>query len=189
VALLFGLALEAACGPDSRTDIPRSLSPVEVPGEGEGPLPEWDNPLVNGVDVATRDEAAAELAFDPVVPKSLPPSDRMLMTDPEAGGVSKEHLAFALIYNHPEYGRFQVIERVSQTSQEELESLATTCDPAKGCEGEWTLVDLRDGLRALSIRGPVATAIIWLESGIRFDVAGPSETFTKEASIAVANSL
>jgi hypothetical protein len=113
----------------------------------------------------------------------------MILSDPNAGGVSKEDLAFALIYDHPQYGRFHVIERASQTTQQELESLATTCDPAKGCEGEWTVVDLGDGVGALSIRGPVATSLTWLKGGVRFDVAGPSETFTQNAVVAVARSF
>ena len=155
------------------------------PPSAEGPPFSVDDPLVNGIPT-TEGEAASHLAFDPVVPEALGEPLRLVMTTPDVAGTRKEDLAFAVVYDHPDYGRFYIVQAVPQTTQAELESLAG-CDPSQGCEGEWSLVTIRSGVTALLIEGPVANSVIWLEDGVRFDVVGPAETFSAEEVLEVAN--
>lgn len=81
-----------------------------------------------------------------------------------------------------------VCSRCVWATQAELESLAG-CDPLAGCEGEWSLVRIRNDITALLIEGDIANSIVWLEDDIRFDVVGPAETFSADEAIEVANQV
>jgi hypothetical protein len=150
-----------------------------------GPVPDWDNLIGNGV-TSTEARAEHEMGFDLLVPSLLGDPARIVITAPESA--SPEFRQAGFVYDSPSHGRFWVIEAVSQTSQEELESL-TSCDPAAGCEGSWTIVGLPRGIRGLLIEGPVATSVVWLERDRRFDVIGPSETFDSSFATQVASDV
>jgi hypothetical protein len=87
-----------------------------------------------------------------------------------------------MVYD-PRYGRLQVLEELSQTTQAELESLAN-CNHSKGCEGSWDLVTIRNGIRALVVTGPGSTFIAWLDHG-----EGPPAVLTRDEAITIANTL
>jgi hypothetical protein len=150
-----------------------------------GPAPDWDDLIGNGV-TSTEARAEREMGFDLLVPSLLGEPARIIISAPESA--PRESRSAGFIYDSPSHGRFWVIEAVRQTTQEELESL-TSCDPAAGCEGSWTIVGLPRGIRGLLIEGPVATSVVWLESDRRFDVIGPSETFDGSFATQVASDV
>jgi hypothetical protein len=150
-----------------------------------GPLPDWERLIANGVS-STEERATREMQFDLLVPSLLGDPTRIVITAP-ASAPPKFRLT-GFVYDSPARGRFWVIEAISQTTQGELESLAS-CEPATGCEGSWTVVPLPRGIRGLLIEGPVATSVIWLEADRRFDVIGPSETFGGSFATEVASNV
>jgi hypothetical protein len=162
-----------------------SLVACASAADPKGPVPDWDDLIGDGV---TSTEAKAEhaMGFDLLVPLLLGDPARIVITAPAAA--SPEFRQAGFVYDDPSHGRYWVIEAVSQTTQEELESL-TSCDPAAGCEGSWTIVGLPRGIRGLLIEGPVATSVVWLETDRRFDVIGPSETFDSSFATQVASDV
>jgi hypothetical protein len=148
-----------------------------------GPGPDWEDLIGNGV-TSTAARAEKEMGFDLLVPSLLDDPARIVITAPESA--PPEFRLAGFVYDSPSHGRYWVIKAVSQTSQGELESL-TSCDA--GCEGSWTIVGLPRGIRGLLIEGPVATSVVWLETGRRFDVIGPSETFDSSFATQVASDV
>lgn len=153
---------------------------------GGGPALDLTAPLA-GVGVAvTPDEVAELVAFAPVDVSPLGTPDGVFVTDPRLAPQQARVVAWT--FDHPTYGAFVLIQEPSQTTQEELESLAG-CDPASGCQGSWSLVELASGRRALLIEGPASTALIWLDGGRRLTAMGPSGTFFPASAEAVAEAL
>lgn len=146
----------------------------------------WNNPLGVGVEVSSVQSVMGQLAFTPVQPPaSLGDAVGVFVSPPE---IDLQERAIGWVYQSSTYGRFFITEEISQTTQQELESLAG-CDPNTGCEGSWTVVTLQDGTRGLLIAGPASTGIVWLNGNLRFDVFGPPDTFTVSNATAVANTF
>jgi hypothetical protein len=158
---------------------------VDAPGS-EGPGPRWDNILVGGLDVATVAEASSAVRFQPVRPSDIGAPERIVVSPSDDGSLAS---VMAMRFTTEEYGMFWLIQEESQTTQEELEGLASACDPSNGCEGNWTLIVLADGTTALAIDGPASTSLMWLEGGVRLDLTGPPTTFTVAQAQAIADSL
>jgi hypothetical protein len=141
--------------------------------------------LIYALEVDSLGQAArGELPFVPVTSPELGTPIRIFVSDPAV--VSPQDRAVNLIYEHPTYGRFALIEQLSQTTQTELEALAG-CDLAKGCEGSWSVITIKGATKALLIVGPGSTSVTWLAGDVRFDLLGPPETFSREEAIAVDN--
>jgi hypothetical protein len=156
-----------------------------LPPPQENLQPDWDHPLAGaGVQIPDINSVLGELSFTPIEPKALGTPLSIFMTDPTMGPQDGRVVSF--VYQSDLYGRFQVTEGVSQTTQAELEALAK-CDPAAGCQGAWSLVTVQQATTALLIAGPTATSIVWLDGDTRFDVVGPTETFSSESAMAVAD--
>jgi hypothetical protein len=168
--ICFAMATPQACGEDL---------------ESLGPPIDWDAMIVNGVE-STVAEAKREMGFEVLVPSLLGEPARVVITSPDSSPPRFRLTGF--VYDDPTHGTYWVIEEVSQTSQGELESL-TECDPAAGCEGSWTIAELRRGIRGVLVEGPIATSVIWLEGLRRFDVVGPSETFDGSFAQEVASNV
>lgn len=153
---------------------------------------DWDNPLQDGVLLTPENEGipgVVNYLRHYVVPRYLgiPRAPvKVFINDPTGEADS----AAAWVYDDIDLGKFVVIEEVSQTNQAELESLATCPPDDSGCVSEgWSLVEIRDGVTALLIEGDVSNGVVWLEDELRFNVVGPSETFSSEDVIAVANAV
>lgn len=138
---------------------------------------------MNGVSLATMEEARALVPFSVSLPDNLGPPVRLVVTDPDSA--PSEMRAVAAIYDHATYGRFWVIVRISEMSEEELRSWAE-CDPVAGCDGTWTLVPIRGGDQGILIEGPLATSVVWLSGDLRYDVVGPARTFGRTAALEMA---
>ncbi len=156
----------------------------ERPAAGGEPVADWNDPLVNGVEVSGTQAASTLLPFVPRLPAELGDPGRVLVTDPASA--DREARVFAAMYDHPSYGRFWVIERVAEMTQEELRSWAE-CERTTGCEGSWSLVTVGDGIEAILIEGPVATSVVWLSGQVSFDVVGPADTLTGKEAVEIAD--
>jgi hypothetical protein len=157
-----------------------SLGACESETEFAPPPMDWDEMIVNGR-ASTVEEARDAMAFRVIVPSLVGVPDRIVITDPESGPPRFRLVGF--VFEDPVIGRFWIIEALSQTTQEELESLAG----CTGCEGSWSAVQLPRYNRGLLIEGDIATSIIWLDSGRRFEAVGPSGVFDGPAAIDVAS--
>jgi hypothetical protein len=154
-------------------------------GAGDHPPADWSKPLLINAE-AVRSIAAAKrrLPFPPVASPELVSKARIFVR----AGPPRVGRALDLMVYDPRYGRLQVLEELSQTTQAELESLAN-CNHSKGCEGSWDLVTIRNGIRALVVTGPGSTFIAWLDHGVRFTVEGPPAILTRDEAITIANTL
>lgn len=96
--------------------------------------------------------------------------------------------AIGIVYDSQAYGHFYAIEYPATDTQANLEHLASSCDPNKGCEGSWNMVSLSDGTQALLVsNSPEATTIGWLHNGIELMISGPPSTLTADGAVALAN--
>jgi hypothetical protein len=146
---------------------------------------QWQDPFGEGTTVGSRSEAAAQLPFAPVVPDPLGSPARIVVRTGDATDPTDD--AMGLIYDHPKFGKFWVLEGLAQTTQADLESIAENCDPASGCESTNAMVPLNGGIRALQVAGSTTNSIAWLYNGVRFDVLGPTQTFTLASALEVAH--
>lgn len=158
----------------------------EGPPPGAGPPINWDNPFPGGsvrLDSVTR--ARPLLRFEPIPPRNLGTSRSILVSnpsDPERTGM------LALVFQHPKFGRFWVLQEASQTSQAELEAFpGHNTDP--GNTATLSLVTIRGATTALLQVGPSTTSIEWLEGTIKVTVIGPPDSFTPDVAMAVANGI
>lgn len=174
----------SSVAPGNEGPRPSSTSTTATTEAGGKPPINWDNPI-RGTDVATTAEAAAHVSFTPLVPKGLGNPVRIQVDSPSADHAG---MTAAFVYQHPAYGRFFLIERKSSTTQADLEALAG-CNHAAGCEGEWTLVKLKNGTNGLLITGGPTTGIMWLSNGVLLDVFGPIDTFTVPDAMAVTYAI
>ena len=163
---------------------------IHLPIRCEGPpSPAWgDDPYHgDGVRVADLKEAAAYLAFTPVVPGALGSAAKFFVS-----GNKPDMSARSLIwvYDQPVYGRFWVSESIAETTQASIDSLGNN---PTGCSLN-SLVTLRGGTRAAVLvgnpaagGGSGATSITWLDHGLLIYVLGFTDTFTKDGAIQIAN--
>ena len=153
-------------------------SATQSPGT-EGPPINWDKPLVGATEVTSFSDAARHLNFKAIAPRLALSPLKIMVSDGEA---------VAWVYQDPTMGRFILIENRTQFTQAQLEALAG-CDHQTGCEGQWTLTKIRNGTTALLIAGNRTTGVMWLRSGVTFDVYGPSDSFTVDMATNVADRI
>lgn len=191
-ALIIMAALTLVACADSRSRAASGAAattlPSEVYGGGAGEVPNWDEPLADGVPVPSEAAAAELLPFSPIVPEGISPPPIIVVTDP--AGTPESDRVMALIYTHLGHGRFWIIESVSQATEAKFQSIVDNCaDPTSGCASKASLVEIRDGITALLLEGPVTTALQWQDEGVTFDILGPFETFTAEEAMSLANEV
>jgi hypothetical protein len=136
---------------------------------------DWDQPFADSLPVAALNDAARRLRFRPVVPPLLGPPRSIFV---HRSLRTSENQAVALVYQSARFGRFFVLESPTRTTPAKLEAIPSHCRPERGCVGTWTMMTLDDGTRALLVAGPVSTVVVWLRGDVRFDLAGPADTFT-----------
>ncbi len=188
MALFFVAALTlVSCADRAGSGAGAMPPPSDVYG-GAGEVPNWDEPLADDVPVPSEAAAAELLPFSPIVPEGISPPPLIVVTDP--AGTPESDRVMALIYTHIEHGRFWIIEGVSQATEAKFQSIVDNCaDPTSGCASKASLVEIRDGITALLLEGPVTTALQWQDEGVTFDILGPFETFTAEEALSLANEL
>lgn len=188
---LLVTVLGAAC---SRVHHPsvsqiRPAPPAAGPAGDLRPPVDIDTPLVQGVSIPSVDEANSDAAFSVTAPNVEGTPVDILVSNPHY--VARSDRAIAMVFHNAPHGTFDVVEEVSRASQADLASLAATCNPAKGCEGSWTMVTLNNGTPALLIQGPpgTTTGVIWIKGSVYFDVYGLAGSFSAQDSLAVANEM
>jgi len=145
---------------------------------------DFDQPLLAGRKLPSVAEAAANLPFRPVAPAAAGQPISVWIP-----AQARQHL-LALVYQHPSYGRFMVIEVPNVGTQQDLEGLVAQC--ATGCEEAWSLVHLEDGSEAVLFEGSSTiphetTGVIWIHNGLALNVLGPAASFSRDAALALAN--
>ena len=145
---------------------------------------DFNEPLLAGRKLPSVADAAAEIRFRPVAPAAagMPVSVWIPAR-------ATQHL-LALVYQHPSYGRFMVIEVPNIGTQQDLEGLVAQC--MAGCEEQWTVAQLEDGSEAIVFEGSPSvphetTGVIWIHSGLALNVLGPAASFSRDAALALAN--
>lgn len=187
LSLLSSLTL-AATGSSSRPSVVQaghvhSHQGPERKGVDAQPI-DWDTPIVNPVAMGSVQEAAKHVDFPPPTPRGLGDPRRVFVTHPDSAGRGDRVISFE--YDHPDFGRFQVIQSISETNEAELTSIAARCLPETGCEAQASVEVLNGGTVALLLQGPTATSITWLRGRVRFDVIGPAGSFTAQDARGVA---
>ncbi|MDQ3857430.1 MAG: hypothetical protein M3327_03140 [Actinomycetota bacterium] len=140
--------------------------------------------------------AASVISFTPEVPPELGPPVGIFISRPEIFPADRSVL---LRFEHPMYGLFVIREARPQIpppeAQATLERLAAGCADGS-CGGNWSVVTLADGSRAVLSTGPGSEqqktnfiAFVDFNNGLRFDIMGPPETFSGEEAVAVANAF
>lgn len=188
IGLFAVTAIAVALVHSSGSKSAASETTADLAGASEpGGAIDWDHPFTDGVNVPSVAAAGAVLPLTPVAPQSLGSPAKIVVHDPTQ--TPPDQAGVALVYHSPKYGTFEAIEDVTRTSETELAALAAGCDPSNGCEGTWKMVDLAGGKRALLVAGPQTTGLIWVDNGHRFDVYGPSGSFSVSTATSVANTF
>ncbi|MGZ3471375.1 MAG: hypothetical protein ACXVA6_15510 [Isosphaeraceae bacterium] len=124
-----------------------------------GVAPNWDKPLVGGVAEPSTVAAATFLPFSPKEDTSLGMPALIEVTDPNQSDTNSR--AIAWVYHQSTYGTLNVIEQISQTTQQGLEGLVNN-NGAPGGTATFSLVTLSSGQTAVLETGPVSNSIMWL---------------------------
>ena len=182
--LVAAIACTVAAGELGRWSANDGSAPVSPAADEAGP--NFVRPFVDDLQLESVSQAAGKLAFDPATPASL--------GEPSSVFVHRTYRpqALGLVYDDSPYGRMLVIQEPVFASQldhqQQLEGLAARCSPTTGCEGTWSIRRLGSGARALVIANPpVVTGVIWLRSGVRFQIMGQSLEVAQ--ALAVANAF
>lgn len=132
--------------------------------------------MPGGARVHSIAEAAASLAFTPVVARRFP---RRL--GPPTIVVDRLFGELALLYNqsdsrkHWPFEDYSVTERpAGSTTTGVLRAIAKACVSKGGCEASARMIPLKYGNEGLLMTGTAATGLIWVDGGVYFDVSAPS---------------
>jgi hypothetical protein len=156
-------------------------------GEMESEGIDWSRPPFPDAEwVAGLSVAASRVAFKPVIANSLGKLasvyvHRLLPT--------RVKQMVGLVYDHPSYGRFFLVEGPTDGNTARLAAWADQCKPENGCEGTWRMIDLTPNLRGLMVAGPVSTGVVWIVGGVAYDLYGPTESFTTYAATVLASAV
>jgi hypothetical protein len=150
---------------------------------------DFDRPFVNSKRLASVQQAQAEVVFRPVAPAAVGKPFSVFVNADEADPAQQ---TLALIYQHPKFGRFMLVELPNFGTPDDLAAIVDNCTSNTPCESEWSLVQLNDGARAaLKVGSPTVpfetTGVIWMRGNVAFQLLGPVETFGREAALAIAN--
>ena len=181
-----GTSARASLVPEDIAPQARHGKSTQVGERGE-PRVNWDRPFIDGVSVSSVAAAADQLPFRPALPATVG-TPAVVVVHGDIGGHSGFQ-ALGLAFSTPAAGRFIVTEEPTKSSTPELQQLAASCDPTSGCEGSWTMVTLSDGMPALEIAADVSTGLVWIKNAVRYDVYGPSSTFSSARATQLANAF
>ena len=143
----------------------------------------WAGPLPDEIQAATVSAADTDLAFPLKMPTAIGSSPSIFVSNPV--DYPQEVREAALVFSTSSFGSFDILERVSDQTQSELESL--TEHNSDGGSTKFTLVTLDDGTEAVLETGNTATSVEWLDGPAEIVVVGPAATFTPDQAMAVAN--
>ena len=145
---------------------------------------DFNEPLLAGRKLPSVADAAADVRFKPVAPAAVGQPVSIWVP-----AQARQHL-LALVYQHPRYGRFMVVEVKNIGSQQDLEGLVNQC--LAGCEEQWSVTQLDDGSEAVVFEGSPSipfetTGVIWIHNGLALNLLGPAASFGRDAALGLAN--
>lgn len=106
----------------------------------------------------TEEQARAAVEFAPAEPPGLGNALKIEVSDLD--GTDPDSRVLAYIYEDQKYGRFWLLENISQIDETDLSQMPDACDPSRGCEGSMTLVNIPGDERGVLISGPETTGLI-----------------------------
>lgn len=112
------------------------------PGSASEP-PDFDHPLIDGESVTSVQAAGKQLPFASAVPSSLGQPSSVFVHQ------AYRPQALGLVYRSSPFGRFLVIEQLTNQTDAYLRGLVAGCHIETGCEGTWSIVVLNDNGEAL----------------------------------------
>jgi len=214
VLLTIGTSRDDSKSPTSSPQ--GSSSAAQLPGGAEAPEPPgyiWTDPFgPKAVEISSADDA--QTAFEPDVPDKLPDPTKAETADPSQ--VSMANRGIAWTYKDSAGSPYIVVEEIFNATQEELELPAThksgcsTPDESGSydCAGSFSIKEIRGGVRALLSQGPEVTTVEWFEPlnvkqseearaaiadlshpVLDVRVMGPTDSFTPEDAVDVANGI
>lgn len=179
VILASTIAIVATGSPKS--DEPRGAS------EDDGGIPvDFSRPFANGTQV---DSVAAAKAYLPFSPAESSVAGRPVAVWLKTLETPPAEQAIGLVFDTAPYGDFEIVQDQTDMTSAQLKEIADGCDPAQGCQGEWTMVTLSDGTDALYIGGPTAHSVMWVTKGRRFNIVGHAESMPEEGLMKIANDV
>jgi hypothetical protein len=187
VALLAVAAAAAGVfGASSSSD---DRPPAEASESSNVEHVDFDQPFVKSKRLASVQRAQGEVVFRPVAPAAVGKPLSVFVNADEADPAQQ---TLALIYQHPKFGRFMLVELPNFGTSDDLAAIVANCTPDTPCESDWSLVQLNDGAQAaLKVGSPSVpfetTGVIWMRGNVAFQLLGPVETFGREAALAIAN--
>jgi hypothetical protein len=211
-ATLMAAIAVIADGSDPTHEAATRSGGAPVDPDGGPPVPPnlFTDPLASEA-VQIDSPSEADTAFHPDVPQDLPDPQAIESSDPAKVAPIDRSIAWA--YDDSTYGRFIVVEVALDATQATLEEPATHkpgCSPpdeqgAVHCYGEgFSVQDLSDGTRALVTEAPEVTTVEWFEPldekksaslpelkhpVLDIRVMGPSDTFSREMAVTIANGI
>ena len=150
---------------------------------------DFDQPFVNSKRLASVQQAQGEVVFRPVAPAAVGKPLSVFVNGDEA---DPSQQTLALIYQHPKFGRFMLVELPNFGTPDDLAAIVANCTADTPCESDWSLVQLNDGAQAaLKVGSPSVpfetTGVIWMRGNVAFQLFGPVQSFRQEAALAIAN--
>jgi hypothetical protein len=175
----------AACG-TRRAPLTGSAAttpaPSFTPSNAEGML-DYEHPLPPDY-VVSLDEALAKASFPLILPSPDLGTPVIYLDTVESSGETPVYFVFL----HPTYGVFEVIEYPTDLKQSDLED-QLSLNGSPGVQVRFSIVTIRDGVRAVLTEGGGGYSVEWLGAGRDVAVVGPIDTFTADYAIEVANKL
>jgi hypothetical protein len=149
---------------------------------------DWKHPLLNGLQVPSISEAAADFDFSPVAPAALGSPTAIWETDPSKAELGDR--VAVLVYADSPYGPYWLEEsRTVVTGVGPM--LVKQCLSQPGCEADRVeVVTLKDGSQASVQRqeGSVQNAS-WDHNGVMYSILGEADSMSWDQAISLANGV
>jgi len=137
-----------------------------------------DSAAVNGLSVA-----AGRVAFKPRAADVL---GKLAGVYVHRSIASRAEQMLGLVYDHPSYGRYFLVEGPTDGTTAGLAAWADQCKPETGCQGTWSMIDLTPSVKGLLVAGPVSNGVVWIVRGVAYDLYGPTASLTMRAATELA---
>jgi len=175
-------------GATSRAATP---APPQSARDAAGDYVNFDLPYSSSRRLHGLAQAATMVSFVPLAPSNL---GKPLGIFTAADLNDRATKTIAIVYQHPQYGRFMVIESPRIGSQSDLESLVTQCNGPNPCDADWHLSTMADGTVGVMHVGSPASAhatvgLLWFHGDRAFDLEGPSTSFDESAAVAIGDRI
>ncbi len=188
-AFLTGYGISAVnSGSTSQAATRQKQDTTQVNRDVAGDYVNFNLPYSSSKRLTDLAQAHSLVAFAPVAPASL---GRPLGVYTAADLHDRATKTIAIVYQHPQYGRFMIIEGPRVGTQSDLETLVAECNGPHPCDADWHLSTMADGTVAAMHVGTstahATTGLMWLHGNTAYDLEGPASSFSGATALAVGN--